>query len=134
MKPPYSYLNSFPENSNGWIGDNNLINKLLALSNQFTIERIDHICTSIESRWRQKQSWPNAVDTEDLRGLDPNFPLISQLHTLCDEHGYGRVPQITSSLRDLIANPDKITEYQRIHEIRMDNMQKTQHLLDEGNL
>ena len=50
--------------------------------------------------------WPDGT-----KGYYSELNLLRDLRRLCDEHGYGRVPQLAEQVEDLWRNPDKIDEY-----------------------
>lgn len=59
-------------------------------------------------------SWP-----EGTVGYNQENQLIAILLALCVEHGFGRVPQITAQIEDIWRNPEKVEEYFRIRNKRL---------------
>lgn len=55
--------------------------------------------------------WP-----EGTVGYAEEMSLISNLLRLCDQYGYGRVPQLAAQIEDIWRNPDKVAEYQALKE------------------
>lgn len=65
--------------------------------------------------------WP-----EGTNGAKRERALIDTLFYLCEEHGFGRVPQITAAIEDIWRNPENVKKYKK--------MQETHRKLIEGDI
>ena len=50
--------------------------------------------------------WP-----EGTVGYYSELSLVRKIKELCDEHGYGRVPQIAEQVNDIWNNPESVEKY-----------------------
>ena len=50
--------------------------------------------------------WP-----EGTVGYYSELKLLKQIKELCDEHGYGRVPQLSEQVCDIWRNPENVDKY-----------------------
>jgi hypothetical protein len=65
--------------------------------------------------------------TEGTFGYENERQVIQQLLNLCNEFGFGRVPQIAQAIEDIWRHPDKIKEYQKARDERMTFLNQRNH-------
>lgn len=62
-------------------------------------------------------SWP-----EGTLGFSEESELITTLHQLCKNNGYGRVHQLMNDIEDIWRNPEKMIDYQQRRERRISSL------------
>jgi len=50
--------------------------------------------------------WP-----EGTVGYQNELDMLTKMRALCEEHGYGRVPQIANAIEDIWRNPENVEKY-----------------------
>lgn len=121
---PLSLLNVWPLGTVGRQKDNVLIAEFKELGEKYGIERISTICNGIERIWRNPQhpevrSWIDPCTRLEVAELDSDPQLTKLLNERCQEHGYGRVPQLASIMADLMLRPETIAKYEDRYTKRM---------------
>lgn len=64
---------------------------------------------------------------EGTVGYYNELNLLKQMRAQCEEHGYGRVPQLAKAIEDLWRNPENIDKYlkeQKAHNDLMEEYRK----------
>ncbi len=55
--------------------------------------------------------WP-----EGTVGYQEELAIVNRLLSMCEQFGFGRVPQLAAQIEDIWRNPDKVAEYQALKE------------------
>ena len=56
--------------------------------------------------------------------------VVDILLSLCEKHGFGRIPQIASQIEDIWRNPEKLKEYQEWRKNHLEFMAQCREALD----
>lgn len=90
-----------------------------------------------------ERHWPEPVQQDELKclicwpegtaGYANELALITILNRMCQESGYGRVPQLTAQIEDIWRNPGKVAEYQQQREHHLNELSEVRRRLVEGD-
>ena len=62
--------------------------------------------------------WP-----KNTKGYCDEYKLLSTLLLMCDEHGYGRIPQLCEQIEDIWRNPEKKESYAAMRDRHLKEME-----------
>ena len=70
--------------------------------------------------------WP-----EGTVGYQNELGMLVKMRALCEEHGYGRVPQIANAIEDIWRNPENVEKYLKEQKAHNDLMADYKKKLDK---
>lgn len=133
---PLSVLNSWPMGSLGRTQDNVLIRQAKALADKYGPDRVAKAAEAIEAIWRSPEhpkgrDWPDTCTDNEIRGVDESAMLALTLNEMCKQHGYGRIPQLFSTMADVLLRPETIEKHKNFHDERMAHMEEARRMFAE---
>lgn len=60
---------------------------------------------------------------EGTKGFYLELQLLKALRNFCDEYGYGRVPQLAESIKDIWNHPERVEHYLKVQKEHRDLME-----------